>query len=80
MLHRESGEDVVCRMVELLVPRLPCTPRTAELRVRFALQAVFSVLVNAVINDPGPLQLDDERLPAELSGMVTRYLDLPALR
>lgn len=76
--HRESGEDVVCRMVELLVPRLPYAAEQAELRVRFALQAVFSVLVNAVINDPGPLQLDDERLPAELSGMVTRYLDLPA--
>jgi len=76
--HHESGEEIVRRMVDLLVPRLPYPAEQAELRVRFAMQAIFSLLVNAVLNDPGPLQLDDERMPDEMSKLVARYLELPA--
>lgn len=76
--HRESGQDVVERMVALLVPRLPVPPEQAEMRVRFAMQAVFSIVVNAILNDAGPLPLDDERLPGEMTRLVAGYLALPA--
>ena len=76
--HRESGQDVVERMVALLVPRMPVPPEQAEMRVRFAMQAVFSIVVNAILNDAGPLPLDDERLPGEMTRLVASYLALPA--
>jgi hypothetical protein len=41
------------------------------------MQAVFGVLVTAALNNPGPLQLDDERMPVELTRMIASYLDIP---
>ena len=38
----------------------------AEHRLRFAFQMMIGTLVNALVNQPGPLQLDDERLEGEL--------------
>jgi hypothetical protein len=32
------------------------------------------VLVNAVLNDSGPLHLDDERMATELSRLMAGYL------
>ena len=75
--HRQSGEAIVERMVQLLVPRLAMPAETAELRVRFAMQAVFSVLVNAVLNDSGPLHLDDEQMIPELNRLMAGYLGVP---
>lgn len=74
--HQKNGQEIVDRLVALLVPRLPGPADDAETRVRIAMQMVFGMLVNAVLNDPGPLQLGDERLPAEMTLMVTRYLGL----
>ena len=76
--HQRNGEDIVDRLVALLVPRLPGSAEDAELRVRFAMQMVFGSLVNAVLNNPGPLPLDDERLAEEMTRMVTCYLGLDA--
>jgi AcrR family transcriptional regulator len=79
--HRQNGDAVVERMVLLLVPRLSLPATEAEQRVRFAMQAVFSVLVNAVLNESGPFHLEDERLPGEMTRMLTGYLgveDAPA--
>ncbi|MGO4307522.1 TetR/AcrR family transcriptional regulator [Cupriavidus sp. RAF12] len=76
--HQKNGEEIVERLVALLVPRLPDPAAEAELRVRFAMQMVFGTLVNAVLNNPGPLPLGDERLPAEMTRMVTSYLGLDA--
>jgi len=75
--HRQSGEAIVERMVQLLVPRLAMPADTAEVRVRFAMQAVFSVLVNAVLNDSGPLHLDDEQMIPELNRLIAGYLGVP---
>ncbi|MGH8787631.1 MAG: TetR/AcrR family transcriptional regulator [Cupriavidus necator] len=74
--HRQSGEAIVERMVQLLVPRLAMPAETAELRVRFAMQAVFGVLVNAVLNDSGPLHLDDEQMIPELNRLMAGYLGI----
>lgn len=76
--HRDSGEAFVRHMLALLLPRMPEPAASAELRVRFAMQTVLGMLVNAVLNDPAPLQLDDERLPIEMAKLVARYLELPA--
>lgn len=75
--HRESGRIITEQMVALLVPRLEGPAAAAEARVRFAMQAVFGVLVTAALNNPGPLQLDDERMPVELTRMIASYLDIP---
>lgn len=74
--HAQSGQQVIERMVSLLVPRLPRPADEAELRVRFSMQVVFSMLVNAVLNSSGPLHLDDERLPVEMCRLVAGYLGL----
>lgn len=74
--HAQSGQRVIERMVSLLVPRLRGRADEAELRVRFAMHAVFSMLVNAVLNESGPLPLDDERLPLEMTRLVAAYLAL----
>ncbi|CAG2146883.1 hypothetical protein LMG19282_03042 [Cupriavidus campinensis] len=74
--HQKNGQEIVDRLVALLVPRLPVPAEEAEQRVRFAMQVVFGMIVNAVLNDPGPLTLADERLPVELTRMVASYLDL----
>lgn len=76
--HQESGKAVVERVVALLVPRLPMPAEQAEMRVRFAMQAVFSIVVNAILNGAGPLPLDDERLPGEMTRLVAGYLAMPA--
>lgn len=76
--HQKNGQALIERLVILLVPRLSGPADEAELRVRFAMQMVFGMLVNAVLNNPGPLQLDDERLPGEMARMVGRYLGIEA--
>jgi AcrR family transcriptional regulator len=51
-----------------LVDHMPAVPAARRrLRVGIALQLVYGVLVNAVLRDPGPLRLDDPRLPRELA-------------
>jgi hypothetical protein len=76
--HQKSGQEIVERMIALMVPRVNAPAEQAELRVRFAMQVVFSVIVNAVLNDSGPLKLDDARLPGELARMMAGYLELAA--
>ncbi|QGS31758.1 TetR/AcrR family transcriptional regulator [Cupriavidus metallidurans] len=74
--HQKNGEEIVERLVALLTPRLPGPAEANEVRVRFAMQMVFGMLVNAVLNNPGPLRLDDERLSGEMTRMVACYLGL----
>lgn len=61
----------------LLAPRLTHLPPMARAaRVRFAMQLLYGMLVNAVLNDPGPLSLDDPRLEKELARALSAYLGL----
>lgn len=76
--HQKNGQDLIERLVILLVPRLSGPAEDAELRVRFAMQMVFGTLVNAVLNNPGPLALDDDRLPGEMARLVNSYLGIDA--
>ena len=61
------------RMVALLVPRLGDDAR-AEAKVRFAMQAVFGMLVNALLHDPLPVRLDDDELPVQMARLIGSYL------
>lgn len=45
-----------------------------ELRIKFAYQAMAGTLVHAVLNNPGPLTLDDDELTRELARMIYEYL------
>jgi hypothetical protein len=42
--------------------------------VLFAYQAMAGTLVHAVLNNPGPLKLEDEALKRELIRMIRAYL------
>ena len=71
------GVRFATRVTELLAPRLTHLPQMGRAaRVRFAMQLLYGMLVNAVINDPGPLSLDDPRLEKELAHAISAYLGL----
>jgi len=65
--------------VDAMVPRvarmrgLPAGPGR-ELRIRFGFQLLFATLNNAVVNNPGPLGLEDEAMDVELTRAVCAYL------
>ncbi|MBN9004863.1 MAG: TetR/AcrR family transcriptional regulator [Rhizobiales bacterium] len=46
--------------------------------IGFGLQVVLGTLVNAVLNDPGPLSLGDKELVARLSGCLVLLLEAEA--
>lgn len=68
---KRLGRDLVSLVTKQLVPRLQRLgkPRS-EREIRIAFQFVNGLLVNAVVNDPGPLSLDD----AEMERSVARFL------
>lgn len=71
--HRDCATAFADRMVALLVPRLHDGTR-AEPKVRFAMQAAFGMLVNALWHDPSPLRLDDDELPVQMARLIECYL------
>ena len=61
----------------------PVRDEPGGLRIRFAFQLLFGALNNAVINNPGPLGLEDAAMETELARAVCAYLRaawLPAWR
>jgi len=70
---RAFTDDVV-EALEPLLAQLPPSQRAP--RIRFAMQSMFAAGVNSVLNDPGPIRLDDPRLEAELGNMLCAYLEL----
>lgn len=49
-----------------------------DLLVRQAMQFVNGLLVNATINDPGPIHLDDPEMAGHVSRFLCLYLGVPA--
>jgi AcrR family transcriptional regulator len=43
--------------------------------IAFGFQVVLGTLVNAILNDPGPLSLHDEEMEARLSGCLLKLLE-----
>ncbi len=74
---KRAGARFANVVTALLAPRLTHLPRMARAaRVRFAMQLLYGMLINAVLNDPGPLNLDDPRLEKELARALSAYLGL----
>lgn len=74
---KRAGAEFVDRFTREIVPRLDhLRPADAEHRVRFSMQVMYGTLVNAVINDPGPIPLADKRFERELARMMAAYLEL----
>lgn len=53
------------------------TSRSLEFEVRATLQMILGMLVNSVLNDPGPLSLSSRQLPSWLKIRLRRCLGLP---
>ena len=62
------GRQLALAVHQALAERLQkVPPAQRRLRVGIALQIVYGVLVNAVLHDPGPVALDDQRMERELT-------------
>lgn len=63
------------RATPLLLPAMGKGRRAAKTRtIAFGFQVVLGTLVNAILNDPGPLSLHDRELEERLSGCLTQLL------
>ncbi len=71
---KAGGDRYRAALVEIMLPLLPLPAEVARLRVLFAYQAFTGVLVSTVLNNPGPLGLDDEALGPELERLINAYL------
>jgi AcrR family transcriptional regulator len=70
-LGREYVEKITPRIFALIDVS---SSSDARLRVAFAFQMVFSTMVNAIANNPGPLGLREKQLDNELSRVLIAYL------
>ena len=72
---REMGTRYKNALVLHLVPHLQTlSAKQRDLRVRFANQAIASLVVHTVLNRPGPLDIVDEAFIVETSRMIFHYL------
>jgi AcrR family transcriptional regulator len=75
--NRQVLELIVPPLAAALISQGLASRSQAEFEVRAALQMVVGMLVNSVLNDPGPLSLTSRRLPAYLMRQFRRLLALP---
>jgi AcrR family transcriptional regulator len=72
---KESGDRYRSMLIHLMSPYLShIEPSKRNLRILFAYQALAGVIVHIVLNNPGPLPLEDSRLELELMRLVRAYL------
>ena len=76
---RQLGDRYRVALAAKLAPHLTHLPvAQRKLRVLFAYQALTGTMVHAVLNNPGPLELQDDALIAELTRLFKAYLAAPA--
>jgi len=64
------------RAIPLLLPAMGKGRRAAKSRaIAFGFQVVLGTLINAILNDPGPLSLHDGELKEKLSGCLLLLLE-----
>lgn len=71
---KASGDRYRVEFANAVAPLLSLPRATARMRVLFAYQALAGVLVHAVLNNPGPLDLEDDDLIPELNRLLKSYL------
>lgn len=75
---RSAGQAFVADVSGVLEPLLEHLPPAQRApRLRFAMQLMFATGINAVLNDPGPIRLEDPRLELELAHALCAYLEVP---
>ena len=75
---RSAGQAFVAEATDVLEPLLGHLPRAQRAsRLRFAMQLMFATGINAVLNDPGPIPLEDPQLELELARALCAYLEVP---
>lgn len=76
---KRLGRNLVSLVIKQLVPRLQRLDRPrSEREIRVAFQFVNGLLVNAVVNDPGPLSLDDPEMERSVARFLRAYFDVQA--
>ena len=76
---KRLGRNLVSLVIKQLAPRLQRLDRPrSEREIRVAFQFVNGLLVNAVVNDPGPLSLDDPEMERSVARFLCAYFDVPA--
>lgn len=73
---RSRGVQLAQVMTSILLPKLPKGPE-AEERIRFAIQMVFSVLNNELMNPHLKFSIKDEAFRRHLIGMFAEFLASP---
>ncbi|MBI5319084.1 TetR/AcrR family transcriptional regulator [Bradyrhizobium sp.] len=64
------------RATPLLLPAMGKGRRAAKTRaIAFGFQVVLGTLVNAILNNPGPLSLHDKELEVRLGGLLRQLLE-----
>lgn len=78
---RRLGYSVSGQFAAKLGPRLRRLGKPlSEREIRIGLQFMGGLMVNAVLNDPGPLSLDDRKLDAYLTRFLCSYFGVSARR
>ncbi|SCU88373.1 putative regulatory protein, TetR family [Cupriavidus necator] len=76
---RESNVRAMELMLPLLIAHLPAAKGVDwDFEARVAMQAIVGMLVNIILNDPGPLHLHDKHFAAQVKRQFRRALGLPA--
>ena len=76
---KRLGRDLVTLVIKQLVPRLQRLDKPrSEREIRIAFQFVNGLLVNAVVNDPGPLSLDDVEMERSVASFLCTYFGIQA--
>jgi AcrR family transcriptional regulator len=73
---KELGQTATLGATPPLLAAMGNDRKEAKTRtIAFGFQVVFGTLVNAILNDPGPLSLQDEEMAVRLSGCLTQMLE-----
>lgn len=76
---KRLGHNIASQVIEDLTPRLEKLgkPRS-EREIRIAFQFVNGLLVNAVLNAPGPLSIKDTEIEDRIGSFLCSYFGIPA--
>ena len=73
---KQLGRKLVVESTPALLKQMPREKRSTKVeKIGFAFQAMFGVLVNAILNDPGPIGLTDPQLPRRLGQLLLLLLE-----
>lgn len=73
---KELGRETVVRATPLFLKAMGKGRRAAKIRaIGFGFQVVFGTLINAILNDPGPLSIGDSEMATRLGRCLFQQLE-----